>query len=1297
VKISLTIASFPAAFLRLPAKLRTLGLLALLIVAGRPCDAQNLWVTDTQYRTITLYTYAGVAVKTISAQYPGGYPYTEYPRNVAQAADGSVWVYNGTNYPYISKLSADGVTWSNYAYSQFSATGSPSYGGIGTIGQSVFVSSLPINVPNWFPGLNSASGLVSEVPGLGTALNVGLDGLLYVIADGWTTSVTVYDPATLLPIRDVALTGSTETDFRGVAALANSHVIIGTWDGYIQEYDASGTFLRQIRLIGTANSSTAVAQINNVSIGSDGSYIAGSYSGDVYIVNSQLTAYTHFNAAAASVFANGALSGSFPSTLALTLNAFMGTPSSFAIAASTFSAPSSVSGLTYSAANLPPGLTFNPATLTISGTPTTTGTYATAVTATTGGNNLFSASTVINITVSYLPTTVTLGNLTQTYSGSALPVSVTTNPSATPVSVTYNGLTYVQGPSFAGTYSVVATVNGPTYYGTASGTLTILPATPVITWSPPATVPVGSPLNRVQLNATTTTQGVFSYSPGLDSAFATPGPEQLEVTFTPNDNSDFTPASAETTIVVVPATPPPAPVVAAPTVYNFTTLAGSTGVHGNADGTGTAAIFGSVAGIAVDSAENVYVADSPNYTIRQIAPGGIVTTLAGQAGHRGNADGTGSAAQFNFPQSMAIDSTGDLFVADTGNNELRVIRPGGVVSTLRATLLDVTLEGIAVDGTGDIYYSRVGTPNTNDIACILPGGLPMSLAGSLAVASGSSNGVGAGASFDLPLALAVDSAENVYVADSINCEIRKITPGGTVTTLAGAAGVAGDLDGMGTAARFRYPEALAVDANGNIFVGDTGNGTIREITPSGVVTTVGGTAGIQGSTDGLGAAASFGTIAALAVDSNGVLYISDSGNNTIRVGTPYSSPAITVPPVSQSPALGGTVTLSVTAVGVPPLTFTWFQNGNAITSGVVSSGLTSTLTLAGITTASGGTYSVTVGNSEGFTTGTANLTVTASNPAAVVRLVNLSARAFVSTGANVLISGFGVSGTGVKQLLLRGVGPGLYSTFQVPDDLDDVNLSLFDNGQQSGENAVAQVISSNNGWQTSPVPGNSPEIPQVGVSGASADIMNMVGAFPYLANSLDASLLVTVPPSSFTAQVGGLGASPTGVALAEIYDEDAGIPSARLVNISARAQIGTGFNILIAGFVVQGNTDELLLIRGVGPGLTNSSGLPGTITNPQLQLFDDGQQPGEAGSPRVIATNAGWGSDPTLGNSPVVAGVFPATAQEMITVGAFPLVVGSTDAAMYVSVPPGHYTAQLTGVGGTTGIGLVEVYEEPAP
>ena len=353
--------------------------------------------------------------------------------------------------------------------------------------------------------------------------------------------------------------------------------------------------------------------------------------------------------------------------------------------------------------------------------------------------------------------------------------------------------------------------------------------------------------------------------------------------------------------------------------------------------------------------------------------------------------------------------------------------------------------------------------------------------------------------------------------------------------------------------------------------------------------------------------------------------------------------------------------------------------------------------ISGTVTAAG-SYPVTISVNNATGTGSVfTLTITAVNPVTYVRLVNLSARSFVNTGANVLIAGFGISGTGNKQLLLRGVGPQLIA-YGVSNALNNANLALYDDGKQTGEvNGNAQVIASNNSWQASSVPGSSPELPQVGISSATVGIMNTLGAFLFQANSLDAAIVVNVPTGGFTAQVSGLGATPTGVALAEIYDADTGSPAARLINISARAQVGTGNNILIAGFGVQGNANELLLIRGIGPQLA-VYGVPGTLASPQLQLFDDGHQTGETGGVgKVIATVAGWNVTPTPGNSPVVAALFPATVQAMNTVGAFSLAAGSADAAMLVSVPPGNYSAQLSGIGGTTGVGLVEVYEEPSP
>jgi hypothetical protein len=208
------------------------------------------------------------------------------------------------------------------------------------------------------------------------------------------------------------------------------------------------------------------------------------------------------------------------------------------------------------------------------------------------------------------------------------------------------------------------------------------------------------------------------------------------------------------------------------------------------------------------------------------------------------------------------------------------------------------------------------------------------------------------------------------------------------------------------------------------------------------------------------------------------------------------------------------------------------------------------------------------------------------------------------------------------------------------------------------------------------------------VTDTTATVISSLGAFPLVANSLDAALDVTLPVGNYTSQVSGVGANPVGVALAEIYDADTGTPAARLVNLSARAQVGTGFNVLIAGFGITGNTSETVLIRGIGPALGLSPfNLTGVLAAPQLTLFDS------IGSGNVIAANSGWSAAPTTGNSTVVAVVQQTTAAVMSSVGAFGLTPGSNDAAILVALPPGNYTAQLAGAGGTTGIGLIEVYE----
>jgi formylglycine-generating enzyme required for sulfatase activity len=241
------------------------------------------------------------------------------------------------------------------------------------------------------------------------------------------------------------------------------------------------------------------------------------------------------------------------------------------------------------------------------------------------------------------------------------------------------------------------------------------------------------------------------------------------------------------------------------------------------------------------------VAEHENHTIRKITPSGMVTTFAGIAGIKSSADGPAAIAHFSFPNGVALGPDGSVFVADGGNSTIRKITPDGVVSTVAGQ------HGI----------------------------------------KGSMDGAGSSARFIEPYAISAGTNGFIYVADSANNTIRVINPNGVVSTLAGQSGVAGSVDGVTTNAQFNWPSGIAVDGEGNLYVADTGNNTIRKITSAGVVTTIGGVAGKSGSKDGTGSDAWFNTPVGIAVDSHGNIYVSDDGNNTIRKGHRQSSPAPT--------------------------------------------------------------------------------------------------------------------------------------------------------------------------------------------------------------------------------------------------------------------------------------------------------------------------------------------------------------------------------------------------------------------
>jgi sugar lactone lactonase YvrE len=366
------------------------------------------------------------------------------------------------------------------------------------------------------------------------------------------------------------------------------------------------------------------------------------------------------------------------------------------------------------------------------------------------------------------------------------------------------------------------------------------------------------------------------------------------------------------------------------------TLAGS-GSPGATDGPGGTASFNKPAGVAVDGAGNVYVADYGNNLIREISPTGVVSTLAG-TGSKGSANGPSATASFNSPTGVAVDGSGNVYVADYGNNLIREISPSGVVSTLAGNGSFVFSNGIgtaasfsgpfgiAIDGAGNLYVAEQGN---QIIRKITPNAVVSIFAGSGKV--GATNGIDSNASFWYPSGVAVDAFGYVYVADRSNELIRQVDTMGITTTLAGdkypgyvnafgtlngptsvatdaqgnvyfsdcndnlilefdtlgdlsnlaGNGIPGSNNGVDPAASFWLPYGITSDATGNVYVADRNNNMIREISRAGVVTTLAGNP-LAGSTNGTGTGASFNSPSGVAIDGSGNIFVADSKNNLIR-------------------------------------------------------------------------------------------------------------------------------------------------------------------------------------------------------------------------------------------------------------------------------------------------------------------------------------------------------------------------------------------------------------------------------
>jgi sugar lactone lactonase YvrE len=305
-------------------------------------------------------------------------------------------------------------------------------------------------------------------------------------------------------------------------------------------------------------------------------------------------------------------------------------------------------------------------------------------------------------------------------------------------------------------------------------------------------------------------------------------------------------------------------------VYVWTFAGSGSGTF--ADGTGTNASFHYPYEIDIDSSGNLYVGDSYNHRVRKVTTNGVVTTLAGSGGNS-YADGTGTGASFNYPQGIAVDSNGNVFVGDLNNNRIRKVTPAGVVTTYAGSsygYLDGTNtnaqfrspNGLAVDNSGNIYLADF---NNYRIRKIDPDGIVTTVAGTN---SGYVDGFVTNAKFNHPSVVTLDSNGNMIVSDFDNFKIRKITPAGDVTTI-------------GASGSFGRPCGVVADNYGNVFVADMTANRIQKISATGVVTVIAGS-GTSAYADGIGTNASIYQPAGLVFDSSGNLFVSDQFNNRIR-------------------------------------------------------------------------------------------------------------------------------------------------------------------------------------------------------------------------------------------------------------------------------------------------------------------------------------------------------------------------------------------------------------------------------
>jgi YVTN family beta-propeller protein len=631
--------------------------------------------------------------------------------------------------------------------------------------------------------------------------------------------------------------------------------------------------------------------------------------------------------------------------------------------------------------------------------------------------------------------------------------------------------------------------------------------------------------------------------------------------------------------------------------------------------TATVPVGNSPIAIAVNAVTNqIYVANG----------GGTVTVI----------DGTTNATTTVTVGAVAVgiaanSVTNKIYVANAGGNSVTVI--DGATNTATATVpVGMSPQGIAVNSVTNKIYAT----NLTD--------------GTVTVIDGTTNATTTVPVGKLPYAIAVNSVTNqIYVVDTGDNNVTVIDGNTNATT---------------TVAVGTYPDYVAVNTVTNkIYVTDLTAGTVTVIDGTTNATTA-VTVGMNPQAIGVNTATNLIYVANAGATTVSVIDGATNATTTVAVGAVAVGIAVD-PALNKIYVANAGATVTVIDGASNATTAVTETNPNAFgpannfgPTSIVVNPVTSSVYVCNV-----GTKSVTViGAAGGTSTPTPTPTPTppggggggGGGPNGSARLINISTRAEVGTGANILIPGFVISGSGSEILLIRADGPAL-TGFGVAGALAQPSLSVFD--------SAGNVVASNTGWGTNAVP------TKVSLAAVS------VGAFALAPGSADCAVLANLSPGAYTVQVSGVGNS-TGVALAEVYEVSSS--GTRLANISTRASVGTGANIIIPGFVISGSGSDQLLARGDGPALTGF-GVARALAQPSLSVFDS--------SGNVIASNAGWGTNAN-----------PAQiASAAATVGAFALTSGSADSALIVNVTAGAYTMQLSGVNNSTGVALAEIYEVP--